>query len=74
MQKNLIADADLLENYIKESGVKISFICEKLGISPQAFYKKRKGLSPFTASEIFALCLITRIPDTDRPKIFCPKG
>lgn len=64
----------LLDEYINGSGLKIGFIVDKLGISRQAFDKKRKGITPFKASEIYVVCDLCHISDADRPKIFLPKG
>lgn len=46
----------LLDQLIKESGLKLSFIAAKLGISRTAFYKKIRGLVPFTGPEIKIMC------------------
>ena len=43
---------ELLENEIKDRGFRPGFISEKLGISLQAFSKKRNGSVPFTIREI----------------------
>lgn len=74
MTKALYVDSELLENKIKESGYKIDFIVDSLGISRQGFAKKRKGAIPFRASEIYVLCDKLKIADDERSKIFCPKG
>ena len=42
----------LLEHEMKENGKSISDMCSMLGISRSAFYRKRKGISEFTQSEI----------------------
>ena len=42
----------LLEYRMKENGKSISNMCEMLGISRSAFYRKCKGKSEFTQSEI----------------------
>lgn len=46
----------LLEQLIKESGLKLNFIAQKLGISRTALYKKNNGLVQFTAPEIKIMC------------------
>ena len=74
MIKTLNIDSDLLTYYIKESGIKIGLICEKLGISRQAFNQKRKGFISFRASEVYVLCDLLKIPDDMKPKIFCLSG
>lgn len=45
-------DKELLDRAIDESGLNITQICEKLGISRSAFFRKRTGESEFTWSEI----------------------
>lgn len=42
----------LLEYYMKVNGKSISDMCEILGISRSAFYRKCNGISEFTQSEI----------------------
>ena len=46
----------LLENLIKKSGLKLTFIAEQLGISRHGLYKKIKGLAQFTGPEIKIMC------------------
>lgn len=46
----------LLENLIKESGYKYSFLAEKLGISYQAFRNKIDNKSEFLPTQIEKLC------------------
>lgn len=46
----------LLEQLIKDSGLKLSFIAAKLGITRQALYKKINGLVQFTGPEIKIMC------------------
>ena len=47
----------LLEKLISDSGLKLSYIADKLGITRQALYKKIKGLAQFTGPEIKILCI-----------------
>lgn len=42
----------LLEYEMKVRGIKKDELCEKLGISKSAFYRKLNGTSEFTRSEI----------------------
>lgn len=65
-------NTQLLDKAIEESGIKISFICEKLGISRQGFDKKRKGITPFRGAEIYVICDLCRIPERDKSLIFYP--
>lgn len=63
-------DNELLSRYIENSGLKLGFIVEKLGISRTAFEKKRSGKSPFKGSEIYVLQDLCKIPDDEALKIF----
>lgn len=51
-----MTNTELLLRLIKENGLKLSFIAQKLGISRTALYRKIKGLVPFTGPEINILC------------------
>ena len=68
-----MTNKELLDEYIAKSGLKISFIAEKLGITVQSFGQKRNNVSSFKAAEIYVLCDLLNIKE-DRDKIFCPKG
>lgn len=69
-----MTDWDLLEQKIEESGLKRSFIYEKLGISRYAWSKRRSRNSDFTASEILTLCEILHITKlSEREQIFFAK-
>ena len=48
----LMFDKQLLEKKLDESGYRLSFIADKLGISHQAFLKKRNGELPFKVTDI----------------------
>ncbi len=51
-----MTNTTLLKRLIKESGLKLSFIAEKLGISRTALYKKIEGLVHFNGPEIKIMC------------------
>lgn len=51
-----MTNTTLLEQLIKDSGLKLSFIAQKLGISRTALYKKINGLVQFTGPEIKIMC------------------
>ena len=67
-------DTALLEKYIENSGLRITFLCEKLGISNQSFHQKRNGKISFRASEVYVLCDLLKIPEDVKTKIFCLSG
>ena len=69
--KTQYVDTALLDDYIEKSGLRIAYICEQLGISRQAFDKKRKGMIAFRQSEIYVVCDLLHITDVaDKTKIF----
>lgn len=45
-------DIELFEKAVGDSGLSINQICAELGMSRSAFFRKRKGESEFTWSEI----------------------
>lgn len=73
MVKVQIIDTELLDRAIERSGLKIGFICDELGISRQAFDKKRKGKNAFRKSEVYTLKGLLSIGSSDSDKIFLSK-
>lgn len=68
-------DAVLLDEKINNSGLKVNYIVESLGISREAFYKKKNGRTPFRKSEIYVICDLLKITnDEEKTKIFYPEG
>ena len=60
----------MLDDKITESGLKKGFIVEKLGISRQAFDKKKKNVYCFRGAEVYVLCDLLNIQDDEKEKIF----
>lgn len=56
-----MTDSKKLRMYIRESGLKLSFIAYKIGISVQALINKIEGKTEFKASEISKLCKLLNI-------------
>ena len=48
-----MVNSALLDEKIEQSGLKVTYIVDTLGISRQAFYKKKNGKTPFRKSEIY---------------------
>jgi hypothetical protein len=68
-------DTELLDEKIRQSGLRIQFIYKSMGLTAQNFYDRRSGKVPFTVSEVFHLCYILKITDDDeKTRIFFPKG
>lgn len=69
-----MVDTELLEQKIIESGKKIGYLAEKLGISRQYFRMKCKNKADFTNRETDILCEELNITDlTEKEKIFFKK-
>lgn len=69
-----MVDTELLEQKIVESGKKIGYLADKLGISRQYFRMKCKNKADFTNRETDILCdelSITTL--TEKEKIFFKK-
>lgn len=65
-----MTDRNLLESKVKESGYRIDFICQKLGITNQAWLNKLKNLSEFKQSEIVKLAELLSLQQDDINSIF----
>jgi hypothetical protein len=63
-------NTELLQKKIKDSGLKMGFIAEKLGRSRQALSDKIKGETEFLPSEIRVLCELLQLTDEERRLIF----
>ena len=63
-------NTQLLDDRIKQSGFKISFIVEKLGLSRNGFDKKRKGKTPFRIAEVYVLKDLLKLSDDEEQAIF----
>lgn len=61
---------DLLKEVIQDSGMKISAIAEKTGISRQALYMKLSGERSFSQGEIMALKNVLHLSDERFMEIF----
>lgn len=69
-----MVDTELLEQKIIESGKKIGYLSEKLGISRQYFRMKCKNKADFTNRETDILCDELNITTlTEKEKIFFKK-
>lgn len=70
-----MTDTARLNAIIQESGFKLSYIANHLGLSAYGFARKRDNLSEFTQSEIDSLCDLLHIESIeDRFAIFFCKG
>lgn len=65
-----MVNVDLLKNTIKEQGIRNLFIADKMGLSPEGFYKKLRGESEFKVSEVSCLTEVLRLTEEQRNAIF----
>lgn len=68
-----MTNSELLKKKISESGISVSFIAKKMGLSREGLYKKINNFSEFKASEIFAIMGILNLSSKDRDDIFFTK-
>jgi hypothetical protein len=72
VEKTQHIDTELLESAIQKSGLRPGFLAENLGLTRQGFHQKRKGTVPFRQSEVYVLCDLLRLDQTEKVKIFFP--
>lgn len=69
-----MTNVELLQRKIKDSGYKVQFIAEKMGLSRAGLYKKLNGQNEFLTSEVESLCEILGIDSLEeRQEIFFAK-
>lgn len=56
-----MTDVKKLKKKVRDSGLKASFIAEKLNVSRSGWYRKLNGRSKFTAEQIQIMCDILHI-------------
>lgn len=65
----------LLKEKIKNSGLKLSFIAEQMGLSRCGLYHKVNNLRPFNQYEIEKLCCLLKITSVnEKEAIFFAKN
>ena len=69
-----MTDVELLEEKVRQSGLKRTHIAKMLNISRACLYQKLKGLSEFSVSEVSTLCDLLGISDIqEKERIFFAK-
>lgn len=68
-----MTDVKLLSEKIYNSGISISFIARKIGISREGLYKKLHNQTEFKASEISCIKEILHLSNQERDEIFFAK-
>lgn len=65
-----MVDLRKLDETIKNSGIKMTALSEKSGISRQTLYNRLDGIGEFTASEIVGITNALRLSQEEREAIF----
>ena len=66
-----MTDTELLRKTIRDSGLKLEYIAQKLGLTRFGLQKKIENDTEFKASEIIDLCNVLNIADLEqRERIF----
>lgn len=68
-----MTDSEKLNTAITDSGITITAIAKKLGISREGFYKKLNNETEFKASEISSMQSILNLTNKTRDAIFFAK-
>ena len=61
---------ELLRAFIRDSGIKASYLADKIGMTRQSLHAKLNGSRTFTQSEIMALKIALHMNDEDFMRIF----
>lgn len=61
---------ELLRAFIRASGIKVSYLADKIGMTRQSLHAKLNGSRTFTQSEIMALKIALHMNDEDFMRIF----
>lgn len=70
-----MVNTEMLNQKIKESGLRTNYIVSTLGLSRNGFDLKRKGRNAFRTSEVYVLCDLLKITDPEeKTKIFYPES
>lgn len=65
-----MTDFEMLKDKIRKSGMKMTAIAEKAGISRETLYNRFKGIGDFTASEMMAISEVLSLTNKERDAIF----
>ncbi|MBQ3584522.1 MAG: helix-turn-helix transcriptional regulator [Lachnospiraceae bacterium] len=65
-----MTNSQMLKEKICNSGISITYIAEKIGISRESFYKKLNNKTEFKASEMTIIKEVLNLSVEERDKIF----
>lgn len=72
-EERIIMDRTNLKRLIAESGLKISFIVQKINMDRSSFWQKLNNNKPFKEDEVKKLCELLNIPSDKANLYFCTK-
>lgn len=65
-----MTNTDALKKRISDSGYKLEFLSDKLGISRASFYMKINNTTSFKVNEMYQLCDLLGIDENEAKEIF----
>lgn len=65
-----MTDIKMLQEKVKQSGLRTAFIAKKVGLTPQGLYNKLNGKYEFNVSEMQNLSKLLRLSDAENMAIF----
>ncbi len=65
-----MVNLEALKQYVEDSGISITALAEKCGITRETYYNKISGKSEFKASEIISFSQALRMTREERDSIF----
>lgn len=65
-----MTNTELLKLKVEESGLKVIYICNQLGISPQGYYSKLRDGSDWTYTQVVILKRLLHLTDDEADLIF----
>jgi len=69
-----VVNTEMLNNTIKDKGVKKGWIADKMGVSRQCLYLKLQGQTPISVNEMVVLTNLLQLTDNERDIIFLSNG
>ena len=63
-------DIELLKDFVSDSGITMTSLSRKAGISRETLYNRLNGIGEFTASEIVGISDALRLTNIERDSIF----
>ncbi len=69
-KENYMVNVELLKTKIDESGITITALADKMGVSRETFYNRLESPDAFKLSEVIGLSKALNLPSKDVRQIF----